>query len=126
MPTALRGHVFSLATCVAVSRNVGWAKARFGPKAHHLRLGCRASEMVGQRTEAVLGPPYLLSVAGGGRIFRYDILPGIQGHAHAKRWAWHPAEAYWFFGARTGCDFAGGTFGAGGTVVSDLGDPNEA
>src|ERR1700730_75643 len=49
--TPSRGHV----TQPRQPRIVGWAEARFGPKAHHLGLGRRASEMVGQRTEAVLG-----------------------------------------------------------------------
>ncbi len=87
MPTALRGHVFSLEACVAerIGRGGG---AR-----------CRDVRIRQHLTTATLSE-FDASQGAGRTISGYDILPRIQGHAHAKptsassveSWAWHPAR----------------------------------
>ena len=87
MPTALRGHVFSLEACVAerIGRG-GGARCRDVRIRQHLTTATLSEFDASQ---------------GAGREFSgYDILPRIQGHAHAKptsassveSWAWHPGE----------------------------------
>jgi hypothetical protein len=50
----------------------------------------------------VLRWPFIETDASQGAartISGYDILPRIQGHAHAKPWAWHPAKTLFSAGA---------------------------
>ena len=85
--SALRGHVFSLEACVAerIGRG-GGARCRDVRIRQHLTTATRSA--------------FDASQGAGRTISGYDILPRIQGHAHAKptsassveSWAWHPAR----------------------------------
>ena len=99
--SALRGHVFSLEGCVAgrIGRG-GGARCRDVRIRQHLTTDTRSE--------------FDASQGAGRTISGYDILPRIQGHAHAKptsassveSWAWHPrtdtrAHAARAFGCKT-------------------------
>ncbi len=102
MPTALRGHVLSLEACMAerIGRG-GGAHCRDIRIRQHLTSEWAWPGSLSRRH--VLRWPFIETDGSQGAartISGYDILPRIQGHAHAKPtsassvepWAWHPAR----------------------------------